>query len=141
MQYRDFISINVFQDFNKKFENIIKYFSKKYIISNLNYDQKFKIYNALLKSQKDIKERKHIEIELHYLVIYLVDFLIFLEKQNYISNFNLLIIENYKKENIEFWILDIFLTNLGIDYIIFENSDLKEELKKMNNIENEFNIL
>ena len=95
----------------------------------------------MLKSQKDIKERKHIEIELHYLVIYLVDFLIFLEKQNYISNFNLLIIENYKKENIEFWILDIFLTNLGIDYIIFENSDLKEELKKINNIENEFNIL
>ena len=95
----------------------------------------------MLKSQKDIKKRKHIEIELHYLVIYLVDFLIFLEKQNYISNFNLLIIENYKKENIEFWILDIFLTNLGIDYIIFENSDLKEELKKINNIENEFNIL
>ena len=148
--YRNFIPINDFQDFNKKFENIIfdqkfeniiKYFSKKYIISNLNYDQKFKIYNALLKSQKDIKERKHIEIELHYLVIYLVDFLIFLEKQNYISNFNLLIIENYKKENIEFLILDIFLTNLGIDYIIFENSDLKEELKKINNIENEFNIL
>lgn len=96
----------------------------------------------MLKSQKDIKERKqNIEIKLHYLVIYLLDFLIFLEKQNYISNFNLLIIENYKKENIEFWLLDIFLTNLGIDYIIFENDDLKDELKKMNNIENEFNIL
>ena len=93
-------------------------------------------------SSYSIKERKqNIKIELHYFVIYLVDFLIFLEKQNYISNFNLLIIENYKKENIEFWILDIFLTNLGIDYIIFENSDLKEELKKINNIENEFNIL
>lgn len=140
--YKKLILMNDFQNFDKKFENIIKYFSKKNIDSNLNYDQKFKIYNALLKSQKDIKERNtNKEIELHYFIIYLVDFLLFLEKQNYISNFNLLIIENYEKENIEFWLLDIFLTNLGIDYIIFENDDLKDELKKMNNIENEFNIL
>lgn len=140
--YKGLIQIDNFQNFDKKFEKIIKFFSKKNIDSNLNYDQKFKIYNALLKSKKDIKERNtNKEIELHYFIIYLVDFLLFLEKQNYISNFNLLIIENYEKENVEFWLLDIFLTNLGIDYIIFENDDLKDELKKMNNIENEFNIL
>lgn len=140
--YKKLILMNDFQNFDKKFENIIKYFSKKNIDSNLNYDQKFKIYNALLKSQENIKERKkNKETELIYFIIYLVNFILFLEKQNYISNFNLLIIENYEKENIEFWLLDIFLTNLGIDYIIFENDDLKDELKKMNNIENEFNIL
>ena len=70
--------------------------------------------------------------------------ILFLDKeiidQNYIDHFNFIIIEDFKNDNIEFSIFDILLSNLGFDYMIFENPVLKLELAKLKNLKNDFNF-
>ena len=120
--------IDSFQEFNKIFK------------FNWNYDQWFKIYNAFLNAKKEIERKFNFSVNVGTLFFYFEKFFKKIIDQNYIDHFNFIIIEDFKNDNIEFSIFDILLSNLGFDYMIFENSVLKLEFSKLKGLKNEFNF-
>lgn len=120
--------IDSFQEFNKLFE------------FNFNYDQWFKIYNAFLNAKKEIERKFNFSVNVGALFFYFEKFFKKIIDQNYIDHFNFIIIEDFKNDNIEFSFFDILLSNLGFDYMIFENPVLKLELAKLKNLKNDFNF-